>query len=267
MFHDGSSSSSEGGEPFNAIKAAAEAKRSIGLADIDDPVYQAITAELNNPTPRHAPPAPKRESRYIGKLVEKAVQRKEESERVSERRLVARQREEDALFKGKERFVTSAYRKKLEKDKEKNEIEKMQERREEERRSKGIAGFYDSLLSGGNVAMGGKEENLGSGVGQRGIQDGDENEPAAPASSRDEKASKTGLNVAKKRRRSRFGDAKTASPPAGSDTMPEAEKAEATKQKKEPRKRGLRRNDEKSIEEYRRRYFQRRAKRLAEANG
>lgn len=53
------------------------------------------------------------QSKYIGKLVEKAKIRAQEQDIVRERLLVKERMQEDHLYKDKEKFVTSAYKKKL----------------------------------------------------------------------------------------------------------------------------------------------------------
>jgi coiled-coil domain-containing protein 55 len=62
-----------------------------------------------------------RQSRYIGGLLEKAEERKREQDVLYERQLAKERAAEDHLFGDKERFVTAAYRKKLEEDAKFNE--------------------------------------------------------------------------------------------------------------------------------------------------
>jgi hypothetical protein len=67
-----------------------------------------------------------RESRYIAGLLEKAEERKREQDVLYERQLAKERAAEDHLFGDKERFVTAAYRRKLEEDaKWKEEQKKM----------------------------------------------------------------------------------------------------------------------------------------------
>lgn len=97
-----------------------------------------------------------RRSRYIGSLLEQAAVRKREQDVLFERKLVKEREAEDYLFGEKERFITSAYKKKLQEDAKWNEDRRRQEE-EEERNAverKGHMGdFYRNILRG-NVAFG-----------------------------------------------------------------------------------------------------------------
>ena len=57
-----------------------------------------------------------RKSRYIQSLIEKQKEREREDSIVYERRLLKERQKEDHLYGDKEKFVTAAYKKKLEKD-------------------------------------------------------------------------------------------------------------------------------------------------------
>lgn len=65
-----------------------------------------------------------RKSKYIATLMDHAEQRKREQDVMYERKMIKERQQEDHLFEDKERFVTSAYRKKLEEDKKWLEKEK-----------------------------------------------------------------------------------------------------------------------------------------------
>ena len=56
------------------------------------------------------------QSRYIGQLLVKAQEREREADVVFERRTVKERQKEDHLYGDKEKFVTAAYKKKLEAD-------------------------------------------------------------------------------------------------------------------------------------------------------
>lgn len=97
-----------------------------------------------------------RKSRYIEGLLDKAKERQKEQDIVYERRLLRERKAEDHLFGDKERFVTAAYKQKLEEDKKWLEEEALQEKIEAEQdvRKRGHMGdFYRNLLSN-NVAFG-----------------------------------------------------------------------------------------------------------------
>jgi len=72
-----------------------------------------------------------RESKYIAQLKEKAEQRKREQDIIYERKLQKERSKEDHLFGDKDKFVTSAYRKKLEEQQKWLEEERLRQLREE----------------------------------------------------------------------------------------------------------------------------------------
>uniref|UniRef100_A0ACD5UQR8 Uncharacterized protein n=1 Tax=Avena sativa TaxID=4498 RepID=A0ACD5UQR8_AVESA len=96
-----------------------------------------------------------RQSKYIEALKEKAEQRKREQDIVYERKLHKERSKEDHLFADKDKFVTSAYRKKLEEEKKWLEEERRRqllEEREDVTKKKDLSDFYFGL--GKNVAFG-----------------------------------------------------------------------------------------------------------------
>ncbi|KAK3144709.1 hypothetical protein QOZ80_4AG0316770 [Eleusine coracana subsp. coracana] len=96
-----------------------------------------------------------RESKYIAQLKEKAEQRKREQDIIYERKLQKERSKEDHLFGDKEKFVTSAYRKKLEEQQKWLEEEKRRQRQEEKEdvtKKKDLSDFYFGLQN--NVAFG-----------------------------------------------------------------------------------------------------------------
>jgi len=97
-----------------------------------------------------------RKSRYIAQLKEQAEHRKREEEVRFERRLLKERQQEDHLFEGKDKFITSAYRNKLEEDKKWVEVQKQKEAEEEAndvRKVGHMGNFYANLLTK-NVALG-----------------------------------------------------------------------------------------------------------------
>ena len=101
-------------------------------------------------------PPPRKKSRYIGTLLEKAKTREREDARVFERKLLRERAAEDAQFGDKERFVTSAYKRKLQ-EQQQWELEDARqaerEAREDVTKKDGMQGFYASMLTR-NIAMG-----------------------------------------------------------------------------------------------------------------
>ena len=98
-----------------------------------------------------------RKSRYIAQLKEAADFRKREQDVTYERRLMKEREKEDELYGDKEKFITSAYRKKLEEDEKwkKEELEREQREREREVQGKSdMTSFYANLMNR-NVATGG----------------------------------------------------------------------------------------------------------------
>lgn len=105
-----------------------------------------------------------RSSKYIGDLLKAAKKRERERDVIYERKLAKEQAEEDAQadYQGKEKFITKAYKRKLEERKQWEQEEKQKERKEEEndvtKKSAGtaFANFYGNFNR--NVAMGGDLE-------------------------------------------------------------------------------------------------------------
>lgn len=97
-----------------------------------------------------------RQSKYVGALLEKAEERKREQEILTERRLAKEREAEDHLFGDKEKFVTAAYKKKLEEEKKWKEEQAQREADEEMNAADKIGhmgDFYRNLLRK-NVAFG-----------------------------------------------------------------------------------------------------------------
>ena len=91
-----------------------------------------------------------RKSRYIESLIAKQKEREREQDIIYERRLLKEREKEDHLYGDKEKFVTAAYRKKLEEDRKWLEEEKIADAREaaDDVTKKGdLSGFYHNLMS------------------------------------------------------------------------------------------------------------------------
>ncbi|KAK8655238.1 hypothetical protein V6N13_107826 [Hibiscus sabdariffa] len=100
-----------------------------------------------------------RKPKYIHNLMKKAEQRKWEQEIVYERKLVKERSKEDHLYADKDKFVTSAYKKKLAEQAKWMEEERLRQLREEKEdvtKKSDLSDFYFNL--GKNVAFGANEE-------------------------------------------------------------------------------------------------------------
>ena len=96
-----------------------------------------------------------RKSRYIESLIAKQKEREREQDIIYERRLLKEREKEDHLYGDKEKFVTAAYRKKLEEDRKWLEEEKIADAREaaDDVTKKGdLSGFYHNLMSRNEAA-------------------------------------------------------------------------------------------------------------------
>ncbi|KAE8687254.1 codeine O-demethylase-like [Hibiscus syriacus] len=99
-----------------------------------------------------------RKPKYIHNLMKKAEQRKWEQEIVYERKLVKERSKEDHLYSDKDKFVTSAYKKKLAEQAKWMEEERLRQLREEKEdvtKKSDLSDFYFNL--GKNVAFGANE--------------------------------------------------------------------------------------------------------------
>ena len=89
-----------------------------------------------------------KESKYIGKMVAQAEFRKKEQDLIFNKNQIKERSKEDHKFEDKEKFVTSAYKAKLQEDEKwKREQEEREKRDKEERERKGGAGgFLSNIL-------------------------------------------------------------------------------------------------------------------------
>ncbi|WOL11868.1 hypothetical protein Cni_G20632 [Canna indica] len=100
-----------------------------------------------------------RKSKYIETLMEKAKQREREHEVVYERKLLKERSKEDHLFADKEKFVTSAYKKKLAEQAkwlEEERLRKIREEKEDVTKKSDLSDFYFGLSQ--NVAFGAQSQ-------------------------------------------------------------------------------------------------------------
>lgn len=109
-----------------------------------------------------------KEPKYIAGIMKAAAKRQMEFEKLQERKIHKERQEEGDLWKDKEVFVTSAYRKKMEERAKIEEEEKNQDKIEElldVRKAKDLSGFYSNMLKmrAGEFVMeeeGAKEKRL-----------------------------------------------------------------------------------------------------------
>lgn len=181
-----------------------------------------------------------RKSRYIEKLVKQAAVRKDAADAAMERRLARERETEDAMYEGKEKFVTAAYR------------ETLKRREAAEGEDEGHGGGGGEIAKGGGRARGvAASDDRGGNVGKALLdaQAADAGAAEDVAGRGDRKRRRWGAPVASVAGPSNEGKA----PVEGREGKSEGKKI-----------RGLRRNDEEMIEKYRQRYFLRREKGLAE---
>lgn len=141
-------------------QSALRKRAAAAMYDYDfDGQYETQETEQQETQERNSSPKEKK-SRYIQDLLQAAQQRKLQREDVYERKLAQEQAEEDALLEnqGKEKFVTKAYRKRLQERQQWKAAQDEQEQQEQTSNSRnmGVAGFYGNLSR--NVAMGGAKE-------------------------------------------------------------------------------------------------------------
>uniref|UniRef100_A0A1J3DSF3 Nuclear speckle splicing regulatory protein 1 n=1 Tax=Noccaea caerulescens TaxID=107243 RepID=A0A1J3DSF3_NOCCA len=99
-----------------------------------------------------------RKSRYIEQLMKQADRRNKEHEIVYERKLTKEREKDEHLFSGKEKFITGAYKRKLEEQKKWLAEERLRELREEKddvTKKKDLSEFYFNI--GKNVAFGARD--------------------------------------------------------------------------------------------------------------
>ncbi|XP_031100978.1 nuclear speckle splicing regulatory protein 1-like [Ipomoea triloba] len=102
-----------------------------------------------------------RKPKYIQQLIHKAKQREREHEIIYERKLAKERTKDDHLFADKDKFLTSAYKKKLqeqEKWMQEERLRELREAKEDVTKKTDISDFYFSLAS--NVAFGGGESKI-----------------------------------------------------------------------------------------------------------
>ncbi|XP_022731866.1 nuclear speckle splicing regulatory protein 1-like [Durio zibethinus] len=117
-----------------------------------DGVYDEMKEKVVRP---RAQDREERKPKYIHNLIKKAEQRKWEQEIVYERKLAKERSKEDHLYADKDKFVTSAYKKKLAEQAkwmEEERLRQLQEEKDDVTKKSDLSDFYFSLRK--NVAFG-----------------------------------------------------------------------------------------------------------------
>ncbi|KAL5763684.1 hypothetical protein ACOSQ2_016278 [Xanthoceras sorbifolium] len=121
--------------------------------------YDGVYDEMKEKTVRHKLQIREdRQPKYIHKLVQKAEERQREHDVIYERKLAKERNKEEHLYADKDKFVTSAYKKKLE-EREKWEAQQrlrdLRDEKEDVTKKKDLSDFYFNI--GKNIAFGGNE--------------------------------------------------------------------------------------------------------------
>ena len=205
-------------------------KQDAGVFDYDAHV-DAIQGERRKKEAARQEEKVARQSKYIAGLMETAEHRKKEQEVLLERRLEKEREAEEAVYGTKEKFVTGAYRRKLEED-EKWKLEQVRKREEDEanavEKKQSMAGFYSNYLNvvGGAGAGGGVGAGAGAGAGGSGGGDVDERaepRPGAEAGAEAEAEVEAGREPAAREEKEERGEGEGGEAGAG---LPPAEEVE-----------------------------------------
>lgn len=114
---------------------------------IDDIKQKAIVPKLQDRQDR--------KPRYVQHLMKKAEQRQKEHEIVYERKLAKEREKDDDLFSGKDKFITGAYKRKLEEQKKwlaEERLRELREERDDVTKKTDLSDFYFNMEK--NVALG-----------------------------------------------------------------------------------------------------------------
>lgn len=121
-----------------------------------DGVYDDMKSKIVQPK---AQDRQQRQPKYIQKLMEKAKQREREHEIVYERKLAKERSKDDHLYEDKDKFVTSAYKRKLAEQAkwmEEQRLRELREERDDVTKKSDLTDFYFNLSK--NVAFGASEK-------------------------------------------------------------------------------------------------------------
>lgn len=136
-----------------------------------DGVYDDMKSKIVQPK---AQDRQQRQPKYIQKLMDKAKQREREHEIVYERKLAKERSKDDHLYADKDKFVTSAYKRKLAEQAkwmEEQRLRELREERDDVTKKSDLTDFYFNLSK--NVAFGASEKS------ETKKQERPEKEPAA----------------------------------------------------------------------------------------
>lgn len=122
-----------------------------------DGVYDDMKSKIVQPK---AQDRQQRQPKYIQKLMEKAKRREREHEIVYERKLAKERSKDDHLYEDKDKFVTSAYKRKLAEQAkwmEEQRLRELREERDDVTKKSDLTDFYFNLSK--NVAFGASEKS------------------------------------------------------------------------------------------------------------
>lgn len=163
-----------------AISAEQYALRKRAAAALDEYDYDGQYESFSKNNKPKEKKNEDKSSKYISNLLQSAKRRTQEQEIIYERKIAKDQAAEDEemQYEGKEKFVTSAYKRKLAEREEWVKEEKERERKEAEedvtKKTSGaflFAGFGRNVLSGDSDSQQGKDENGGKFDYERGQRD------------------------------------------------------------------------------------------------
>ncbi|GAB2285584.1 hypothetical protein Dimus_020030 [Dionaea muscipula] len=147
-----------------------------------DGVYDVMKDKVSRPRMQDRQ---ERKPKYIQALVAKAKQREREHEVIYDRKLAKERSKDDHLYADKDKFVTSAYKKKLAEQAkwmEEERLRDLREEREDVTKKSDISDFYFNLSK--NVAFGSEDAKL-----QMGQKQGEKRVPPREARERSPKVS------------------------------------------------------------------------------
>jgi coiled-coil domain-containing protein 55 len=234
-------------------------RASAAMYDFDGTYENKETAAQKEQEPK------KKESRYMKDLLQQAKKRNYERDMAHERKLAREQEAEEGEFGGKEKFITSAYKKALEErelwKKEEQQQLKQDELDDVKKRKDGLLGFYGNFNK--NVSMGGHTATDDKGAEEGGSKEErpsflDGFEAADGGEDGGDKNNRNDDGGASKDRPS-FLDGFEASATTSTLHMDEAEtKAEEPQKTEEETKHSIQQIRAEKIAQARLRYFQRR---------
>lgn len=261
------SSSSDEDTPVTARQAVnreivreqqAHAASSAKMEEYDfDGTYDVDSKQADKTKDDTADGTTERKSRYMEDLVLAAKKRKQERDVVFERKVAREQAAEEAAnpeYLGKDRFVTAAYKRKLQERQvwqaEEDEKARIEAANDVTKKSDGLMSFYGNFNK--NVSVGGKQESRVEDKSVHVAEGPNKAVPTSPSTTYKLKQGEAGADEHENHTDSRQSD----------DSTKEITKPSATKEKDGPedvdtRRKRQRKEREKKVEQARIRYFQR----------